>query len=157
MQTCRRAGGQRGRRRDGETERQRDAHQHGDRKREPRASPNGSRRTPLLRRRPIQTARTTTTANSTRPPTVVEHRAVTASRRCSIADPCAGVHCGEHGACSGGACTCESPAYTGDRCQDFGAPPTPHPRHRQGESQEPILSERLSANPVAQTEPIIRT
>ena len=43
---------------------------------------------------------------------------------CSIADPCSGVHCGDNGACSGGACTCESPAYTGDRCQEFGDPTT---------------------------------
>ena len=36
-------------------------------------------------------------------------------------DPCLGVDCGAHGSCSGGTCTCESGAYTGDRCQTFGA------------------------------------
>ena len=36
-------------------------------------------------------------------------------------DACHGVDCGLHGSCSRGACICESGAYTGDRCQDFGA------------------------------------
>ena len=35
-------------------------------------------------------------------------------------DPCALVNCGSHGSCSGGQCTCESRAYSGDRCQNFG-------------------------------------
>ena len=34
---------------------------------------------------------------------------------------CARIDCGAHGSCSGGTCICESGAYTGDRCQDFGA------------------------------------
>ena len=33
-----------------------------------------------------------------------------------MADPCGGVDCGAHGSCSGGTCTCESGAFTGDRC-----------------------------------------
>eukprot|EP01043_Picozoa_sp_COSAG02_P058435 COSAG02_NODE_7273_length_3088_cov_2.490800_4_plen_464_part_00 len=34
---------------------------------------------------------------------------------------CTGVDCGSHGICSQGTCTCESGAYTGDRCQHYNA------------------------------------
>ena len=46
---------------------------------------------------------------------------LTAAYPCSSADPCARIDCGAHGSCSGGTCTCESGAYTGDRCQIFDA------------------------------------
>ena len=36
-----------------------------------------------------------------------------------MADPCAWVDCGAHGSCSGGTCTCESGAYSGDHCQNY--------------------------------------
>ena len=34
---------------------------------------------------------------------------------------CFGVECGDHGTCTGGTCSCESSAYSGDRCQHYDA------------------------------------
>ena len=52
-------------------------------------------------------------------PSVFQQRSSYWFGRCH-ADPCAGVDCGEHGSCSGGACVCESGAYSGSWCQAFG-------------------------------------